>query len=91
VSHDGADLDGTDAAVIELADKVADDAAAVIEADIDRLRSLGLSDADILDVVLAAAARSFFSKVLDALDIAPDAKYAQLDPELRGVLRPNDS
>jgi uncharacterized peroxidase-related enzyme len=86
VSHDGGDLDSTDAAVIELADKVADDATAVTQADIDRLRSLGLSDADILDVVLAAAARSFFSKVLDALDIAPDAKYAQLDPELREVL-----
>jgi uncharacterized peroxidase-related enzyme len=86
VTHDGADLDGTDAAVVALADKVADDATSVTADDIDRLRSLGLSDTEILDVVVASAARSFFSKVLDGLGIAPDARYTKLDPELRDVL-----
>jgi len=43
------------------------------------LRSLGLTDAELMDVVLAAAARCFFSKTLDALGVEPDAKYAQLD------------
>src|SRR5262249_27291062 len=60
--HRAADLDATDVAVMDLAEKVADDATSVEQADIDRLRSLGLSDAEIVDVVLAAAARSFFSK-----------------------------
>ena len=50
------------------------------------LRSLGLSDTDILDVVLAAAVRCFFSKALDALGAEPDAKYAELDPDLRDAL-----
>ena len=36
------------------------------QADVDDLRALGLSDEDILDVILAAAARCFFSKTLDA-------------------------
>jgi uncharacterized peroxidase-related enzyme len=84
--HRTADLSATDVAVMDLADKVADDATAVEQADIDQLRSLGLSDTDILDVVLAAAARCFFSKTLDALGVEPDAKYAALDPALRSAL-----
>jgi uncharacterized peroxidase-related enzyme len=81
-----AGLDATDVAVMELADKVAEDATRVTEADFDRLRSLGLSDQEILDVVLAAAARCFFSKVLDGVGAEPDAKYRALDPELRDAL-----
>jgi uncharacterized peroxidase-related enzyme len=86
VDHDGAELDAVDAAVVALADKVALDATSVAQADVDRLRSLGLTDTEILDVVLAAAMRCFFSKTLDGLGVEPDAKYAELDPELRDVL-----
>ena len=68
---------------MDLAGKVVDDATSIEQADIDRLRALGLSDQDILDVVLAAAARCFFSKVLDALAAAPDSNYDELDPALR--------
>jgi alkylhydroperoxidase family enzyme len=81
-----AELSPVDVAVMDLADKVADDATAVTVADVDRLRGLGLSDTDILDVILTAAARCFFSKCLDGLGAAPDAKYAALDPELRDAL-----
>ena len=52
----------------------------------DRLRSLGLTDAEIMDVVLAAAARCFFSKTLDGLGVQADARYVQLDSELRDAL-----
>lgn len=82
LDHRSAGLDEAEVAVMDLAAKVADDATAVEQADVDRLRSLGLSDQDILDVVLAAAARCFFSKVLDALCAEPDDKYAELDPAL---------
>jgi uncharacterized peroxidase-related enzyme len=81
-----AGLDEVDVAVMELADKVAADAGSVTQADIDRLRGLELTDADIVDVVLAAAARCFFSKTLDALGVEPDAKYAQLGPAVRDAL-----
>ena len=84
--HRAAELSDVEVAVMDLADKVAGDATTVEQADIDRLRAAGLSDAEILDVVLAAAARSFFSKTLDALGIAPDAKFAGLDPPLRDAL-----
>ena len=39
-----------------------------------------------MDVVLAASARCFFSKTLDALGVLPDASYRELEPELRDVL-----
>ncbi len=84
--HRSAGLDATDVAVMDLAEKVVEDATAVEQADIGRLRSLGLSDAEILDVVLAAAARCFFSKTLDALGVQPDARYGDLDPRLRDML-----
>jgi uncharacterized peroxidase-related enzyme len=84
--HRRAGLDDVEVAVMDLAAKIAKDATSVEQADIDRLRSLGCSDQDILDVVLAAAIRCFFSKVLDALGAEPDGKYAQLDPALRDVL-----
>jgi uncharacterized peroxidase-related enzyme len=84
--HRDAGLDEVDVAVMDLADKVAADATSITEEDIDRLRALGLSDTDIFDVVVAAAARCFFSKTLDALGVQPDAHYGALDPDLLGTL-----
>jgi uncharacterized peroxidase-related enzyme len=80
------ELDAVDMAVIDLADKVATDATSVTQGDIERLRGLGLTDAEILDVVLAAAARCFFSKVLDAVGCDPDAAFNELEPGLREAL-----
>src|SRR3954451_23781746 len=81
-----AGLDALDAAVMDLADKVAADATAVAQEDIDRLRALGLPDAEILGVVLAAAARSFFSKTLDGLGVLADHEYDAREPALRDAL-----
>jgi uncharacterized peroxidase-related enzyme len=92
--HRSAGLDETDVAIMDLAQKVAADASSVTQADIDGLRAHGLSDAEIADVVLAAAARCFFSKVLDGLGALPDNKFAALDAELREALvvgRPIDA
>jgi uncharacterized peroxidase-related enzyme len=86
IDHHNAGLDETDVAIMDLAGKVAEDASAVTQADIDRLKSLGLSDGDITDVVLAAAARAFFSKVLDSLGARADARYAELEPGIRSAL-----
>jgi uncharacterized peroxidase-related enzyme len=86
VDHHAAGLDATDVAVMDLAGKVADDATAVTQEDIDRLRELGLSDEEVIDVVLAAALRSFFSKTLDGLGVQADARYAEVDAGLRDAL-----
>jgi uncharacterized peroxidase-related enzyme len=81
-----ADLEPVEVAVMSLADKVAHDATSVTQEDIEELRRYGFTDGEITDVILAAAARSFFSKALDALGAAPDAKYAELDPPVRDSL-----
>ena len=84
--HRRAGLSEIEVAVMDLAEKVADDATSVQQGDVDRLRSLGLSDEEIADVVFAASARCFFSKALDALGAEPDTKYADLDPSVRDAL-----
>ena len=81
-----AGLDEVDVAVMDLAERVVDDASSIDETELQRLRNLGLSDAEIMDVVLAAAARCFFAKTTDALGVLPDASYRELEPELREVL-----
>ena len=86
LDHRRADLDEVEIAVMDLAEKVVDDATSVVPGDIARLHNLGLSDAEIFEVVLAASARCFFSKTLDALCVQADAIYASLDPELRDTL-----
>lgn len=81
-----APIDELERSIVLLAGKVADDATAVSEADIAALRDQGLSDREIFDVILAACARSFFSKVLDATGTLADGAYRELDPQLRDAL-----
>jgi alkylhydroperoxidase family enzyme len=81
-----AGLPEVDLAVMDLAERVADDATAIDDADLQGLRDLGLSDEEIMDVVLTAAVRSFWTKTLDALGVRPDASYRELEPQLREVL-----
>ena len=81
-----AGLSEVDLAVMELAERIVDDASSIEDGDLQRLRDLGLSEADIADVVYAASARCFFSKTLDALGILADASYGELDPGVREVL-----
>jgi alkylhydroperoxidase family enzyme len=83
---ENADLDPLDLAVMVLADKVAADATSVTGDDVERLRQLGCSDEEIVDVVLAAALRCFFSKTLDGLGVQADARYSGLEPGLRDAL-----
>jgi uncharacterized peroxidase-related enzyme len=80
----GAALDATDRAVMDFATRVARDASSITAADVDELRAHGLEDAEIVDVVLAASARGFFTKVLDALGVQADFQLGEtFDPELR--------
>jgi alkylhydroperoxidase family enzyme len=86
LDHRTAGLDDVDVAVMDLAERVVDDATSIGDDDLRPLRSLGLSEAEIMDVVLAASARCFFSKTLDALGVLPDASYAELEPAVREAL-----
>ena len=83
VAPDGNALAEQDAAVYAFATKVARDASAVEQSDVDALHDVGLSDPDVADVVFAVAARSFFATVLDGLGARLDRATAEtFDPEL---------
>jgi len=72
--------------LMSFAQKVTIHAHQVNEDDMNELRGFGLTDEEILNVVLVCTARNFFSKTLDALDTTPDEVYKDLEPELRLVL-----
>ncbi len=82
----GAALDAADAAAVRLARKVAAEAENITQEDIDELRGLGFSDADVFSIIAAAAARCFFSKVLDATGTLPDAALRDMPDQLRAAL-----
>ena len=81
-----ADLDDTDVAIMLFAEQIVRDATSVTEADIELLRSRGLTDEEIFDVAAAAAIRCFFAKLVDALGGQPDSKYNDLEEDLRNSL-----
>jgi alkylhydroperoxidase family enzyme len=81
-----AGLEPQEVAVMSFAEKVTLQAHSVTPEDIEALHGHGLTDAEILDVVLAASARNFFSKALDAVGAEPDAAYRDLEPGLREAL-----
>jgi uncharacterized peroxidase-related enzyme len=79
-------LDAADTAVVQFARKVAQEADKITQEDVDHLRGLGFSDADVFNIILAAAARCFFSKVLDATCTQPDAVLRNMPDQLRAAL-----
>lgn len=85
--HHDAGLDEVDVAVMDFATKVARDPTTIEEADVQALREHGLDDRDVLDLVLAVAARAFFATVLEALDARADVELtAGLEPDLLDAL-----
>jgi alkylhydroperoxidase family enzyme len=68
--------------IMAFAQNVVNHPGMVSKEDIEELHAFGLSDEEILNVVVVVTARSFFSKTLDALDIEPDEIYLELEPEL---------
>ncbi|MBZ2196151.1 carboxymuconolactone decarboxylase family protein [Occultella gossypii] len=81
LAPDGQTLSDRDAAVFAFAAKVARDASTIEADDVDAVRGVGLTDAEIADVVLAVGARMFFTTVLDGLG-------AHLDPQTAAKFGP---
>ncbi len=81
-----AGLEPVEVAMMAFAEKITLAAHTVTPQDIEGLRGYGLTDAEILDIVLTTTARSFFSKALDAVGAEPDRVYLDLEPELRTAL-----
>jgi len=81
-----AGLPAIEVAIMSLTHKITQHAYKVTSRDIEDLRSHGISDDEILDITAAAAARNFFSRLLDAIGAEPDAVYQELEPALREAL-----
>ena len=83
----GAGLGEQDRAVYNFAGQVARDASSIQQHDVDTLHELGLTDIDVADIVFAAAARSFFTRVLDGLGAQLDVETAEtFAPEILASL-----
>lgn len=72
--------------MMSFAEKVILDPHCIAQQDVDELRNQGFADEEILDIVLAASARAFYTKVLDSLGAEPDDACLDLEPELRTAL-----
>lgn len=86
-------LDAKDVALVRYARTVARDATAVTEDQVFRLRALGFSAAEIFDVAALASARSFLTKMMDALGCLADSALTRARPRLTEALivgRPTD-
>lgn len=84
--REGEVLDPREGSMVQFARQVARDAPRVTAADVAVLRAQGLSDAEVFDIAATAAGRAFFTKLLDALGVQPDAPFAALEAPLREAL-----
>ena len=81
-----AGLEDKEVVMMEYAQKVVRDASSTVQDDFDKMRKAGWTDEDILSITLTAAARSFVSKVFDALNAGADVIYKELDEETHHAL-----
>ncbi len=79
-------LEPSEHAMMAFVEKVVVNADCITPADIEVLRSHGYRDEEIFDLAATAAARCFFSKLLDALGVQADSTFNELDPTLRRAL-----
>jgi alkylhydroperoxidase family enzyme len=81
-----AGLPAEEVAIMLLAQKITTHAHTVSKADFNELRGFGYTDDEILDIILASAARSFISKTMDALGVDPGAASWEYEPGLLQML-----
>ena len=84
--YKNAGLEPEEVAMMDFATMVIKNADKVQLEDIERLRSYGFSDTQILDITLTTTLRSCFSKTFDALGAKADIAYAELEKQLDDLL-----
>jgi uncharacterized peroxidase-related enzyme len=85
LDYETAGLSDADVAVMRFADRLSTDAGAMTDADSQALRDQGFSDRQIVDIALAAGARNFLSRTLQALAV-PVEDVPGLSPRLTKAL-----
>lgn len=84
--HD-AGLTEAEVAMMEYAQRMCGDSRTMTDDDTQRLRQLGFTDREIVDITLAASLRNYFSRALNALAVPLDEEeLARHEPALREAL-----
>jgi len=83
--YETAGLSDADVAVMRFAEKLSTDAAAMSDGDSQSLRDNGFTDRQIVDIALAAGARNYYSRTLQALAV-PVESVPGLSAELAEAL-----
>jgi uncharacterized peroxidase-related enzyme len=81
-----ADLTPAEAEMMQFARKVGRDASSVTRKDVQRLKELGFSDAEVFDIAAAASARAFFSKLVESLGVSAEHSLLGLDQEFKRAM-----
>jgi uncharacterized peroxidase-related enzyme len=79
-------LSSAEVTMMTFARDVARDATKVTHGQVEQLKRHGFTDADIFDIAATAAARSFWTKVLDALGVEADTAFLEMDGDFRQAL-----
>jgi uncharacterized peroxidase-related enzyme len=83
--HRDAGLSEAEVALMDFAAKLSRDSASMTDADSLRLRDVGFTDREIVDIALAASLRNYFSRALHALAVEVDVPPG-LSPRLTEAL-----
>lgn len=86
--YHNAGLSEAEVAMMEYAERISTDSASMTEADSLRLRELGFTDREIVDITLAAAARNYFSRAIQALGVSVEVPPGLSDSLRSALLAP---
>jgi uncharacterized peroxidase-related enzyme len=79
-------LSAAEAAMLEFSRKVARDASSVTARDVAWLKQQGFSDGEVFDIAATAAARAFWTKLIESLGADADAAFQAMDGSFRQAL-----
>ena len=79
-------LDEQDKAMLAFAEKINDAPQLLCRTDIERLREVGFTDENILDIIASVAYRNFSNRLNIALGLDDPENLPKLDPDLKGML-----
>lgn len=72
--------------MLSYAQQITRDASKITEADIQRMRDVGLSDVNIADIALAASFRNFMSRYFDAVGATVEPEFLDDEPTVRELM-----
>ncbi len=79
-------ISAAEAAMVAFARKVAFDASSVNASDVAELKRHGFTDGEVFDISAAAAARAFWTKLVESLGVEPEPPFRAMSSTFRNAL-----